>query len=69
MTRPIPRIEEGAADSMGIAMMRVDIFNTSEERTSRVCALMHGIWRQISAARVMFKLTLSEAHDMASWIG
>jgi len=56
-------METGVADSMSIATMLIYIFDTSGERTSRVSALMHRIWKQIIAARMVFKLTLNEAHE------
>jgi len=68
-TRPMPRTEKGAADSMSIAATLVYIFDISGERISRVSALMRRMRKQIIAVRMMFKLTLSEAHGTASWIG
>ena len=62
-------MEKGAADSMSIAAMLVYILDTSGESTSRVSALMRRIRKQIIAVRMMFKLTLNEAHGTASWMG
>ena len=68
-TRPIPRMEKGAADSISIAATLVYSLDISGESTSRVSALIRRIQKQIIEVRMMFKLTLSEAHGTTSWIG
>ena len=68
-TNPMPRMEKGAADSISIAAALVYILDISGGRTSCESALMRRIRKQIIEVRIMFKLTLSEAHGTASWIG
>jgi hypothetical protein len=62
-------MEKGAADSMSIAAMLIYTLDISGERSSCVSALMRRMRKQIIAVRMMFRLTLSEAHGTASWIG
>jgi hypothetical protein len=62
-------MEKGAADSTSIAAMLVYTLDVSGESTSRMSALMRIRRKQIIVVRMMFKLTLSEAHGTASWIG
>jgi hypothetical protein len=68
-TKPMPRIEKGAADSMSIAETLVHMLDISEESTSRKSARMRRRRKQIIEVRMMFRLTLSETHCTESWAG
>ena len=64
MMRPIPRIENGTADSMSIVAILVYVVDISEESTSWMSARMRMMRKQIIAVTVTFKDTLSENHSI-----
>jgi hypothetical protein len=68
-TKPMPRMEKGAADSMSIAEMLVYMLDVAEESTSVKSARMRRRRKQIIEVRMMFRLTLSETHGTVSWTG
>jgi len=61
-TRPMPRMENGAADSISIAAMLVYILDISGESTSRMSARIRRRRKQIIEVTTTFKLTLSVTH-------
>lgn len=69
MTRPMPRMENGAADSMSIAAMLVYIFDISGESISRMIARIRRRRKQIIEVTTTFKLTLSVTHGTTRLIG
>jgi hypothetical protein len=65
----MPRMEKGAADSMSIVAMLVYMLDISGESTSRIRARIRMRRKQIIEVTMIFKLTLSDTHGTASWIG
>src|ERR1700741_3284885 len=63
-TTPIPRIENGAADSMRIAALLVYMWDICEQTTSRMRARIRRRRKQIIAVTTMSALTLSMAHTI-----
>jgi hypothetical protein len=61
-TKPIPRMERGAADSMSIAAILVYIIDSSGESTSRMRARICRRRKQIIEVTMTFEPTLSETH-------
>jgi len=68
-TRPIPRMERGAADSISIATILVYIQDISGESASRVRACIRRSRKQIIEVTMIFKLTLSETQGTARRVG
>ena len=65
-TKPMPRMERGAADSMSIVAMLVYMFDISGVSTSRIRARIRMRRKQIIEVTMMFRLTLNETHGTAS---
>jgi hypothetical protein len=65
--RPMPRIENTAADSTSIAAMPVYMVDISGECISRMNARIRRRRKHIIEVMMMFKLTLSEIHGIPTW--
>jgi hypothetical protein len=68
-TRPIPRMERGAADSIIIVTILEYIQDISGESASRVSARIRRSRKQIIEVTMIFKLTLSETQGTARRVG
>ena len=69
MTRQIPRMEKGAADSMSIAATLIYILDISGERISRMSVRIRQRRKQIMKVTMTFKPTLIETHIAVKWVG
>ena len=69
MTRQIPRMEKGAADSMSIAATLVYILDISGEIMSRMSVRIRQRRKQIMEVTMTFRPTLSETHIAVKYVG